>query len=169
VTRRFVTIAVASALGLTACAAEEARQPAQVESTSTATATEPAETSTPAKKIAKPTATPKPVSKKTQLRWALGSIDAGGYVGEMKLVDATISQGSVEATFKTPEGGFEGASPEDLDTASGAVFRTVYGKVKYPTDGVVVVFKGGLTNTATGKDLPDEGLTRSDMSPPSGR
>ena len=59
-------------------------------------------------------------------------------------------------TAKTPEGGLEGASAEDLDGAAQAIFTAVYGEADYTRSReTVVVFKGGLVNPQTGKPLRD--------------
>jgi hypothetical protein len=101
------------------------------------------------------TPAPKPKSKRAQLSDDLRDIDAGGYAGQLKLISRDIDRKSTSVVIKTPEGGFEGASTKDLDGAAAAVFNTVYGKGGYPAKETVVVFRGGLVDTETGKDLPN--------------
>jgi hypothetical protein len=55
---------------------------------------------------------------------------------------------------KTPEGGFDGASCEDLDRQAGAIFAELYDEAGWRGD-AVVSFQGGLVDKATGRDLPE--------------
>lgn len=68
-------------------------------------------------------------------------------------------------TLETPEGGFDGASPEDLDGTAAAAFKAIYDEADW-TGGAVVAFTGGLVDTRTGNDLSDArtGLYRIDRS-----
>lgn len=54
---------------------------------------------------------------------------------------------------KTPEGGFDGASCEDLDHQAGAIFAELYDDAGWRGN-AVVSFQGGLVDKATGRDLP---------------
>jgi hypothetical protein len=67
----------------------------------------------------------------------------------------------VEVVAKTPEGGFDGASCEDLDRQAGAIFAELYDEAGWRGH-AVVSFEGGLVDKATGRDLPDAqtGLAR---------
>lgn len=61
----------------------------------------------------------------------------------------------VHVTLETPEGGFEGASVDDLDGSAAGTFKAVYEDAGWGK-AATVTFEGGLVNTRTGKDLPNE-------------
>ena len=54
---------------------------------------------------------------------------------------------------KTPEGGAQGASTGDLNRQAGDMFQAIYGPGAYKKTDAVIVFKGGLVDTETGKSL----------------
>jgi hypothetical protein len=73
----------------------------------------------------------------------------------MKLLDANIHRGTTTLVFRTPKGGFDGTSRDDLNDAAGTAFAAAYGKVHYPANETMIVVRGGLVSTATGRDLPN--------------
>jgi hypothetical protein len=99
--------------------------------------------------------TPKTV--KGRVSQAVRQADASGYVGKLKLqrvaTGDSAGTGALDIYLRTPEGGFSGASVDDLDTGAAAAFAAAYGKAKYHK-AVGVIFRGGLVNSTTGKDLP---------------
>lgn len=100
------------------------------------------------------TASSKPMTSKQRLKAALDDAEPAG-AGMVKVLEIDYGK-SLTVELKTPEGGFEGASTHDLDNSAAAVFKAVYGVADYPaTKETVAVFKGGLVDTETGKDLPD--------------
>ena len=145
----FVLLAL---IGACAGGDDKSNEPADNAAKVTA-AGEPADKPKPTKPADKPKP-PKPPPRE-RVADAVAHLDAGGYVGEMELVDADVNRASTSLTFKTPEGGLEGASPDDLDLAAPTAFRAVYGEAKFPAKETVVVFQGGLVDTSTGNDLPD--------------
>jgi hypothetical protein len=98
---------------------------------------------------------PKPKKPKQRVKDALNEeIDAGGYAGELDVKDFFVGTREVNVTVETPEGGFQGASCNDLNDGARAVFRRIYGDADWKHDSVVV-FEGSLVSKETGKDLPD--------------
>jgi hypothetical protein len=102
---------------------------------------------------------PKPKSSKQRVRDALANVEASGYAGKLKIQSvefghADSSEAEAEVTVTTPEGGLSGASWDDLDNGAKAVFQNVYKDAGWK-HASVIVFKGGLVSTETGKDLPD--------------
>lgn len=96
----------------------------------------------------------KPKSKNQRLKAALADATPPG-AGEVT-VDKIDYGRSLNITLKTPEGGLEGASVNDLNNSMAATAEAVYGVAKYPaTKELVVAFRGGLVDTDTGKDLPN--------------
>jgi hypothetical protein len=61
----------------------------------------------------------------------------------------------INVTLETPEGGFEGASVADLDGSAAGAFQAIYDEVGW-NKAATVTFEGGLVDTRTGKDLPNE-------------
>jgi hypothetical protein len=94
-----------------------------------------------------------PASPKARVRQALE--DAEGPVEDPQVTRVDFGRRELAVTAKTPEGGFEGASTKDIDRLAGAIFAAIYGDAGYRRTGMVVVFKGGLVDAATGKELPD--------------
>jgi hypothetical protein len=85
---------------------------------------------------------------------ALGdTVAAGGYAGDVKIVDVSFYQDFAAVTAKTPEGGVQGASCADLDQAAGAIFEKTYKDTGWKGN-TTIAFEGGLVNKATGKELP---------------
>lgn len=96
----------------------------------------------------------KPPSAKQRLRDALDDASPSG-AGEVEVQHIDYGR-SLTITLKTPEGGLQGASTHDLDNSVAAALKAVYGKAEYPArKETVIIFKGGLVSTETGKDLPD--------------
>lgn len=60
----------------------------------------------------------------------------------------------VHVTLKTPEGGFEGASVADLAGSAASAFKAIHDAGWNKT--ATVTFTGGLVDTGTGQDLPNE-------------
>lgn len=106
----------------------------------------PAETAEP-----EPKPKPKPLSSKEKVKVALDDIDWLPQNPKIKKIEFGSDELTVYAA--TPEGGLQGASTGDLDEQAGAVFEAVYGDAKYKKTGTVVVFKGGLVDSKTGKNL----------------
>lgn len=96
-------------------------------------------------KPAAPALPRKPRSPRERLRVALRKLDA-------RLVESSSAELTIHA--KTPAGGLQGASTGDLNRAAQDIFMSVYRDAGY-TRATVIVFKGGLVDTRTGKDLPD--------------
>ena len=103
----------------------------------------------------KPPPPPPPTTPKQRVTEELGDeVSAGGYAGDVEIQNVTFGSTEVQVTAKTPEGGLQGASCGDLDDGAQAIFQEVYDETGWKK-GAVVVFKGGLVDSATGKDLPD--------------
>jgi hypothetical protein len=94
-----------------------------------------------------------PPNPQDEVRQALD--DAEGPVEDPEVTDVQFGKKEIEVTAKTPEGGFEGPSPEDLDRLTGAIFAAIYGDAEWNKTGAVAVYKGGLVDAKTGQDLPD--------------
>lgn len=77
-----------------------------------------------------------------------------GPVEDPEISDVSFGPASLTVTAKTPEGGFEGTSTQDLDWQAQAIFGAVYGEADY-AKATVIVFRGGLMNSATGESLPN--------------
>jgi hypothetical protein len=117
--------------------------------------TESAKTETAEQSGPEPEPEPRPKTPRQRLKDALqGEIDAGGYVGKLDIKKVEISSREAAVTVETPEGGFEGASCDDLNDGAGAVFQRIYGEADWKRD-AVVVFEGRLVNKETGRDLPN--------------
>lgn len=101
---------------------------------------------------ASPTAPPNP---EQQVQDALGDeVQAGGYAGDLEIQNVDFDGTEAQVFVKTPEGGLEGASCADMDEGARAVFEAIYNDGGWK-GGAAVVYKGGLVDTATGKELPD--------------
>lgn len=99
-------------------------------------------TSTEQPKKAKPD---RPTTADGRLRQALSGQN-------IKVLD--ISDNEVAVTFRTPEGGLDGASTGDLNDQAAETFHAIYGKAGFSRKSVVV-FQGGLVDSETGKNLPE--------------
>jgi hypothetical protein len=98
---------------------------------------------------------PKPPNRRQIVRDALGDeVQAGGYAGDVKILDVSFADSEAQVTARTPEGGFEGASCGDLDDGAQAIFKTIYDDGAWKGS-AVLVYQGGLVDSSTGKDLPD--------------
>lgn len=96
-------------------------------------------------------------TSKERVRDALGDevqVQAGGYAGDLKINDVSFAGAEAQVTAKTPEGGSEGPSCGDLDDGAQAVFTTIYYEGGW-NGGAVLVYKGGLVDRSTGKELPE--------------
>lgn len=71
---------------------------------------------------------------------------------DVRRIDA--GKATLEIELKTPEGGFSDVDGGDFDRHAQQTFGAVYGKVKYKgSRETVIVFKGGLVDKATGKEV----------------
>ena len=154
--KKWAAVAVIGLVGIVGCSAaasssEETPQP-KAEHAAVAPAPKP-------EPKPEPKAKPKPVKKigpKARVEMAIQGTDAGGYVGKLKLQKLGADTEALDIYLTTPEGGFEGPSTGDLDTAAGAAFAAAYGEANYSTrKDTTVIFRGGLVSKATGKDMPD--------------
>ncbi|WP_028060973.1 hypothetical protein [Candidatus Solirubrobacter pratensis] len=59
----------------------------------------------------------------------------------------------INVAVNTPDGGFQGASRQDLAGSAGAAFKALHGAGWHKA--ITVTFKGGLVDTTTGKNLPN--------------
>lgn len=78
----------------------------------------------------------------------------GCCAGTLKIRKVSFAGAEAQVVVTTPEGGFQGVSCSDLDDGAQAVFKKIYRDAGWK-GGALVVFKGGLVNSATGQDLPD--------------
>jgi hypothetical protein len=78
-----------------------------------------------------------------------------GAVADLEVKRIERSPTFLQVTLATPEGGFEGASVDDLDGSAGAAFKAIYGDTDWRKD-ASVTFTGGLVDTRTGKEAPNE-------------
>ncbi|HXV58067.1 MAG TPA: hypothetical protein VD704_09375 [Gaiellaceae bacterium] len=96
---------------------------------------------------------------------ALGDeVEASGYAGTLEVKNVAFENREAQVTLTTPEGGFEGANCGDMDDGAAAVFETIYNDGGWPR-GALVVFQGGLVDTQTGEELPDENAAIYTMPP----
>jgi hypothetical protein len=96
-----------------------------------------------------------PATPQERVQEAVGDeVSAGGYAGDLKIRDVSFEGNEAQVTATTPEGGFNGASCGDLDDGAQAVFKTIYKDGGW-NGGAALVYKGGLVNSSTGKELPD--------------
>lgn len=113
-----------------------------------------AERTTNERKSSTSTRAQSPSTPKERVREALGDeVHAGGYAGDLEIMDVSFEGTEAQVSAKTPEGGFSGASCGDLDDGAQAVFETVYNDARWK-GGAAIVYKGGLVDSATGKELP---------------
>ena len=120
------------------------------------TATTPTTTAhaTPTTTASKPTTTAS--TPKQRVKESVGdTVAAGGYAGDVKIKKVDFYGDFVGVTAETPEGGLQGPSCDDLDTASGAIFEKVYNGTGWKGH-AVIEFHGGLVSKATGKPSNDE-------------
>jgi len=95
-----------------------------------------------------------PTSNRERLRSALDDAEPAGF-GEVSVRAIEFGR-ALTIYLRTPEGGFDGPSWDDLDDSAAAAFKAVYAEARYPaTRETVIVFQGGLVDTRTGKELPD--------------
>lgn len=94
-------------------------------------------------------------SAEGRVREALGDeISSDFAVGDSEVRSVEISGPVVNVTLGTPEGGFEGASTDDTDAFASAAFAKVYEDGGW--QGLArVAFRGGLIDSATGRELPN--------------
>lgn len=88
---------------------------------------------------------------------ALGQVDPtefGAVATSLDVREINRSGDFIEVTLETPEGGFEGASVDDLDGSAAGAFKTLHEDAGFQGD-AAVAFRGGLVDTRTGKDLPN--------------
>ena len=132
---------------ITACAAEEEGGNNEGSEGS------PAPTATQAKQQKQP----KPGSKAAildALEHAKSPTEFLAVASELKVKSVERLPNIVHVTLETPEGGFEGASVADLAGSAGSAFLAIHDAGWNKT--ATVTFTGGLVDTATGNELPDE-------------
>ncbi len=103
------------------------------------------------------TATEAAAPTEDDLRDALDDADPTNYgavASDVNVKQIEIFPAVVNITLETPQGGFEGASVDDLDGSAAAAFEAIYGDADWHR-GATVKFTGGLVNSRTGQDLPD--------------
>lgn len=61
---------------------------------------------------------------------------------------------ALEIHLKTPEGGFNGPSVDDLDDQAAGAFHAIYSDTDF-TGTTYLFFEGGLINAKTGREAPD--------------
>ena len=99
------------------------------------------------------------------MREAVGDkVAAGGYAGDVKIKTVDFYGDFAGVTAETPQGGLNGASCGDLDQAAGAIFEKIYKDTGWKGSGYIE-FQGGLVNSATGKELPNEMTGNFSMDP----
>jgi hypothetical protein len=97
-----------------------------------------------------------PATPEERVKESVGdTVKAGGYAGDVKIRDVSFYKDFTTVTAETPQGGLQGASCADLDTAAGAIFEKVYKDTGWKGN-ATIEFRGGLVDKATGKDLPNE-------------
>ena len=62
---------------------------------------------------------------------------------------------TIMVDLETPEGGFEGPSSDDMNNMVAASFRRIFTETDVEKP-VMITFRGGLMNSKTGADLPDQ-------------
>jgi hypothetical protein len=98
---------------------------------------------------------PPPATPKERVQQAVGNeVVAAGYAGKLEVRDVTFEGREAQVIVKTPEGGLQGASCDDLDDGARAVFKKIYGDAGW-RGGAVLAYQGGLVSTQTGEELPD--------------
>jgi hypothetical protein len=120
------------------------------------TTTESADTTTTsAESTTTEEATPTASTPKDRVREAVGTgVDASGWAGSLDVQDVSFEGNEAQITLTTPEGGFQGASCDDVNEGAKAVWAKVYDEAAW-RGASLVVFKGGLVSTVTGEELPD--------------
>ena len=108
---------------------------------------------------AAPAPKPEPVKQEPSpqqlAREALGdSVSSDLAVGEAEVRSAQRTGQSMKVILSTPEGGFDGPSTDDADALASAAFAKLYADAEW-RGGTLVVFRGGLVSSATGRDLPN--------------
>jgi hypothetical protein len=95
-----------------------------------------------------------PSTPRERVRQAVGGqVHAGGYAGDLQVKEVSFEGTAAHVIAKTPEGGFQGPSCGDLDTGTRAILEKIYNDGGW-NGGAVVVYQGGLVNSATGAALP---------------
>lgn len=108
----------------------------------------PGDSNTSTPNSSKPTLADKESAIATTLDGVSGSIE------DPNIKDVFLSSDRLKIIVATPEGGFEGASTDDMNRMVAAILRTVYTDASF--DGETEIrFTGGLVNSKTGADLPD--------------
>jgi len=93
-------------------------------------------------------------SAKQRVREALGDdVSSGLAVGDTEVRSVDAYGQLVSITLSTPEGGFGGPSSDDTDALASAAFAKVYEDADW-RGSTYVEFRGGLIDTATGRDVP---------------
>lgn len=90
-----------------------------------------------------------------RVREALGdSVSSDVAVGDSEVRSVDVNGQLAVVTLSTPEGGFEGPSTDDTDGLASAALAKVYEDGEW-TGAAFVEFRGGLVDSATGRDLPN--------------
>lgn len=111
---------------------------------------ESATTSTSSTETADAAAPQKKLNSKEKVRVALKNID--GTVQDPVIKKVAFGE-ELSVYAKTPDGGAQGPSTGDLNRQAGDIFQAIYGPGAYKKTGAILVFKGGLVDTETGKSL----------------
>lgn len=90
-----------------------------------------------------------------RVREALGdNVSSDVAVGDSEVRSVDVNGQLVAATLSTPEGGFEGPSTDDTDGLASATLAKVYEDADWH-GAAFVEFRGGLVDSATGRELPN--------------
>lgn len=114
--------------------------------------TSPSSSTSDSKDNSSQAAPAKELSPKAKVKAALNNIDGAVEDPVIKKVEFGDD---VTVYAKTPEGGVQGASTGDLNRQAGEMFQAIYGPGEWKKTGATIVFKGGLVDSSTGKDLPN--------------
>ena len=90
--------------------------------------------------------------------------DAEGSVEDPEIKEVDFVGDVVNVTAATPEGGFEGASTQDIDWQAQAIFTAIYDDTGFD-GGAQVLLTGGRVDAETGEDLPDAKTGSYEMTP----
>jgi hypothetical protein len=90
-----------------------------------------------------------------RVREALGdNVSSDVAVGDSEVRSVDVNGQLAVVTLSTPEGGFEGPSTNDTDGLASAALAEVYEDAGW-NGAAFVEFRGGLVDSATGRDLPN--------------
>jgi hypothetical protein len=90
-----------------------------------------------------------------RIREALGdNVSSDVAVGDSEVRSVEVNGQLAVVTLSTPEGGFEGPSTDDTDGLASAALAKVYEDGGW-SGATFVEFRGGLVDSATGRELPN--------------